>query len=771
MKKSIFIFLTLVLGISLNAKAEDFSAVYNGKTIYYNITSSSSPYTAAVKSSGSSANSYSGVISIPDSVLYSGNYYKITSINNGAFNVCNSLTSVFIPSSVISIGNYAFRICTSLTSITIPSSVSSIGLAAFSGCSGLTSITIPSSVSIIGNLAFQNCTSLDTVFFNAINCNINDSQTGPIFIGCINLNSIIIGDNVIRIPGNVFNDCTGLTSIIIPDSVISIGVSAFQNCSSLTSITIPSFVTSISNNTFYGCTELTSITIPNSIISIGESAFKNCTSLDTVFFNAVNCNVMGTNSNFVFDGCNNLSTIIFGDNVNNIPKNAFKDRIGITSVKISSSVISIGAFAFDGCIGLTLLNIPNSITSIGGGAFHNCTSLDTVFFNPINCHTMSNVPYEVFRGCSNFKTLIIGDSVQVIPNYAFRGRSGLTSVNIPSSVTTIGASAFYECSGIKKITIPSYVTKIGNLAFTLCSSLDTVFFNAINCDTTGSFDNPILGNCINFKTLIIGDSVQSIPSYAFYYCNKLTSITCKSISPPSVQSTSFSYVSKSIPFYVPCLSKSYYQSAANLSAFTNFIGVTTPTFISATICQGDTYNNYGFYFIANTSGLYTQNIQLINGCDSVINLNLIVNPSYNDTIFAKIFNGQTYNQFGFNETNKGFYTQNLQTAIGCDSIVNLSLSFEPIYVDTISASICQGQTYTLYGFNEDSIGFYTQSLITSEGFDSIINLNLMVNPIYNDTVYAEICNGDTYNQFGFNESAAGLYTKSLQTTKGCDSMI
>lgn len=460
MKKSIFIFLTLVLGISLNAKAEDFSAVYNGKTIYYNITSSSSPYTAAVKSSGSSANSYSGVISIPDSVLYSGNYYKITSINNGAFNVCNSLTSVFIPSSVISIGNYAFRICTSLTSITIPSSVSSIGLAAFSGCSGLTSITIPSSVSIIGNLAFQNCTSLDTVFFNAI-----------------------------------------------------------------------------------------------------------------------------------------------------------------------------------------------------------------------------------------------------------------------------------------------------------------------NCDTTGSFDNPILGNCINFKTLIIGDSVQSIPSYAFYYCNKLTSITCKSISPPSVQSTSFSYVSKSIPFYVPCLSKSYYQSAANLSAFTNFIGVTTPTFISATICQGDTYNNYGFYFIANTSGLYTQNIQLINGCDSVINLNLIVNPSYNDTIFAKIFNGQTYNQFGFNETNKGFYTQNLQTTIGCDSIVNLSLSFEPIYVDTISASICQGQTYTLYGFNEDSIGFYTQSLITSEGFDSIINLNLMVNPIYNDTVYAEICNGDTYNQFGFNESAAGLYTKSLQTTKGCDSII
>ncbi|HHT03647.1 MAG TPA: hypothetical protein GX005_04915, partial [Bacteroidales bacterium] len=48
MKKSLLILLTLIIGINLNTQAEDFSAVYNGDTIYYNITSSISPLTVSV---------------------------------------------------------------------------------------------------------------------------------------------------------------------------------------------------------------------------------------------------------------------------------------------------------------------------------------------------------------------------------------------------------------------------------------------------------------------------------------------------------------------------------------------------------------------------------------------------------------------------------------------------------------------------------------------------------------------------------------------------
>lgn len=65
----------------------------------------------------------------------------LTSIVNSAFQGCNSLTSITIPSSVTNIGNSAFQSCTSLRSITIPSGVTTIGNSAFRNCLSLRSIT------------------------------------------------------------------------------------------------------------------------------------------------------------------------------------------------------------------------------------------------------------------------------------------------------------------------------------------------------------------------------------------------------------------------------------------------------------------------------------------------------------------------------------------------------------------------------------------------------------------------------------------------------
>ena len=61
---------------------------------------------------------------------------------------------------VTSIGNSAFNNCQSLTSVVLPSSITNIGSSAFYGCKNLTSFTIPSSVTNIGQYAFYNCTGL-----------------------------------------------------------------------------------------------------------------------------------------------------------------------------------------------------------------------------------------------------------------------------------------------------------------------------------------------------------------------------------------------------------------------------------------------------------------------------------------------------------------------------------------------------------------------------------------------------------------------------------
>jgi len=184
---------------------------------------------------------------------------SVTSIGNDAFSICSGLISInvdfdnanysssdgvlfnkdkttivcypggkqdgyTIPSSVTSIGNGAFMNCSSLTSVTIPSSITLIGDDAFMYCSSLTSVTIPSSVTSIGDDAFNNCWRLT---------------------------SITIPNSVTSIGDGTFMYCSSLTSITIPNSVTSIGHYAFVLCTGLTSIyvypTTPIVLSSSSN--------------------------------------------------------------------------------------------------------------------------------------------------------------------------------------------------------------------------------------------------------------------------------------------------------------------------------------------------------------------------------------------------------------------------------------------------------------------------------------------------------------------------------------------
>lgn len=158
----------------------------------------------------------------------------MTEIPNKYFE-SSKIKEITIPNNITSIEDGAFTYCSSLTSITIPDSVTWIGDRAFNLCYNLTNITIPDSVTEIGELTFYYCT---------------------------NLTSVTIGNSVTKIGNNAFRDCSRLASITIPNSVTSIGEYAFENCSSLTSVTIPNSVTSIGDDAFYKCSSLKSITIP-----------------------------------------------------------------------------------------------------------------------------------------------------------------------------------------------------------------------------------------------------------------------------------------------------------------------------------------------------------------------------------------------------------------------------------------------------------------------------------------------------------------------------
>ena len=244
----------LIIGALPALVASAYDAKING--ISYNFTGNEAEVTY---SNNNNTTDYSGSVVIPDSVVYKGKIYSVTSIGHNAFGNCSDLTSVSIPESVTNIGYWAFQGCRGLTSIIIPKGVKEINQGVFMNCTGLTSVTIPECVTSIGIVAFSNCTSLV---------------------------SVTIPHGVTSIGNAAFGHCHSLTSITIPEGITCIGFGTFSNCSGLTSITIPGSVTNIESEAFSDCGSLTSVIISEGVNNIEDGAFYGCRSLRDVYCHA-----------------------------------------------------------------------------------------------------------------------------------------------------------------------------------------------------------------------------------------------------------------------------------------------------------------------------------------------------------------------------------------------------------------------------------------------------------------------------------------------------
>ena len=310
---------------------------------------------------------------------------------------------------VTAIGRYAFEYCESLTSITIPSSVTSIGYSAFSSCRGLSSVTIPSSVTSIDGNAFSFCNALTSITVDSRN-SAYASIDGVLF------------DKGIR---TIIAYPAGKTTrtYTIPSSVTFVGNASFSVANSLTSITIPSSVTSIDSFAFANCYVLSSIAIPSSVTSIGYSAFTYCNALTSITVDSRN-SAYASIDGVLFD--KSIRTII-----------TYPAGKTTRTYSIPSSVASIGEGTFYNCSSLTNITIPSSVTSIGNSAFGSCSSLTSITIPS----SVTSIGWSAFANCIGLSSITIPSSVTSIGGYAFSGCSGLTSITL-SRRTQVEQNAF-----------------------------------------------------------------------------------------------------------------------------------------------------------------------------------------------------------------------------------------------------------------------------------------------------------------------------------------
>ncbi len=211
------------------------------------------------------------------------------------------------------------------------------------------------------------------------------------------------------------------------------------------------------------------------------------------------------------------------------------------------------------------------------------------------------------------------------------------------------------------------------------------------------------------------------------------------------------------------------------SVVTMIVAVSTAYEVTDTkiICESAlpyTWNEVVF----NEAGTQAVTLQSSNGCDSIITMNLIVNPIYNVTDEATICaSALPYEWNGVTFTEAGTQVATLQTVNGCDSVVTMTLTVNPIYNVTDEATICASALpYEWNGVTFTEAGTLTATLQTVDGCDSVVVMTLTVNPIYNVTDEATICaSALPYEWNGVTFTEAGTQVATLQTVNGCDSVV
>lgn len=153
------------------------------------------------------------------------------------------------------------------------------------------------------------------------------------------------------------------------------------------------------------------------------------------------------------------------------------------------------------------------------------------------------------------------------------------------------------------------------------------------------------------------------------------------------------------------------------------------TLLWDTVCAGQYYKKHGFEYDSVMAGQVCEPLHLQSGkgCDSLVYLRLEVHPAHLFSDFQTICEGEQLEFRGRLLRESGIYVDSLKTLLGCDSIYKLQLSVNPLSRDTLEAVICEGQHYREYGFDESEAGFYEKHYTTINGCDSIVCLNLKVN--------------------------------------------
>lgn len=476
-----------------------------------------------------------------------------------------------------------------------------------------------------------------------------------------------------------------------------------------------------------------------------------------------------------------------GTYIDTIPNAAGCDSIITTNLTIlqnSTASISVGA-----CDTYTSPSGNYTWTSSG-------TYVDTIP-NAAGCDSIITVALIISSGSVNNQSITVCDSYTWPANGTTYLVSTVDSVTLTNaigcdSVVILDLTVNNSYSNTTTITTcDSYTWPANGTTYSTSGTYSMSSVTVNGCDSTQTLNLTILNSSSSTQTIVACDDYTWPVNGNMYTTSGVHMATvtntsgCDSI---ITLDLTINYSSNSVQNVTACDS---YTWSANGQTYTAG-GVYTMTIPNAAGCDSVITLNLNLGTNSNTtntvvacdsyvwsangttytaSGFYTENLTTAQGCDSIVNLDLTINSSSSATQIVTACGSYTWPIDGNAYTSSGTYMGTIPNAAGCDSVITLNLTINSNSASSVTITECDSYTWPTNGTTYTTSGTYTETLTNAIGCDSVVTLNLTIGNTYADTANVVVCDSYVWAETGVTYTGSGLYSVTRMTTTGCDSVL